>query len=40
MSLWGNKDLVYDDGTVAVNFTTKKVVGTGARYVRNGVWYL
>lgn len=32
MSLWGNKDLVYDDGTVAVNFTTKKVVGTGVTF--------
>jgi len=37
MSLWGNKDLVYDDGTVAVNFTTKKVVGTGATFNTAGL---
>ena len=37
MSLWGNKYLVYDDGTVAVNFTTKKVVGTGATFNTAGI---
>jgi len=37
MSLWGNKDLVYDDGTVAVNFGTKKVVGTGATFNTAGL---
>ena len=37
MSLWGNKDLVYDDGTVAVNFTTKKVVGTGTTFTTSGI---
>jgi|DEB0MinimDraft_10_1074344.scaffolds.fasta_scaffold00898_10 hypothetical protein len=28
MALWGNKDLVYNDGTIAVNFDTKQVTGT------------
>ena len=28
MALWGNKDLVYNDGTIAVNFNTKQVTGT------------
>ena len=37
MSLWGNKDLVYDDGTVAVNLDTKKVVGTGATFNTAGI---
>jgi hypothetical protein len=37
MALWGNKDLVYDDGTVAVNFSTKKVVGTGATFNTAGI---
>ena len=37
MSLWGNKDLVYDDGTVAVNFGTKKVVGTATTFNTAGI---
>jgi hypothetical protein len=28
MALWGNKDLVYSDGTIAVNLDTKTVTGT------------
>ena len=28
MALWGNKDLVYNDGTVSVNLETREVVGT------------
>ena len=28
MALWGNKDLVYSDGTVAVNLTSKEITGT------------
>ncbi len=28
MSLWGNKDSVYSDGTIAVNLATKTVTGT------------
>ena len=28
MALWGNKDLVYNDGTIAVNFDTLQVTGT------------
>ena len=27
MALWGNKDLVYNEGTVAVNLDTKEVIG-------------
>jgi len=27
MALWGNKDLVYSDGTISVNLTTKTVEG-------------
>ena len=37
MSLWGNKDLVYGDGTVAVNFDTKKVVGSGTTFTTAGI---
>ena len=34
MALWGNRDLVYGDGTITVNLTTKKVerVGTSATF--------
>ena len=28
MALWGNKDLVYSDGTIAVNLETKTVTGS------------
>ena len=28
MALWGNKDSVYSDGTVNVNFGTKEITGT------------
>jgi len=28
MALWGNKDLVYSDGTVDVNLGTKQITGT------------
>jgi len=28
MALWGNKDLVYSDGTVDVNLDTKQITGT------------
>ena len=39
MALWGNKDLVYSDGTVTVNFDTKKVerVGTSATFNTAGI---
>ena len=37
MALWGNTDLVYADGTVTVNLTTKKVVGTGATFNTSGL---
>ena len=39
MALWGNKDLVYSDGTVTVNLSTKKVerVGTSATFNTAGI---
>jgi len=39
MALWGNKDLVYSDGTITVNLTTKKVerVGTSATFDTAGI---
>ena len=37
MTLWGNKDSVYADGTIAVNFSTLKVVGTGTTFNTAGL---
>jgi len=37
MALWGNKDLVYSDGTVSVNFGTKTVNGTGTTFTTAGI---
>ena len=37
MALWGTKDSVYADGTVAVNFSTLKVVGTGTTFNTAGL---
>ena len=37
MSLWGTKDSVYADGTIAVNFSTLKVVGTGTTFNTAGI---
>lgn len=37
MSLWGKKDLVYSDGTIAVNLETKTVVGSGATFNTAGI---
>ena len=37
MALWGTKDSVYADGTVAVNFSTLKVVGTGTTFNTAGI---
>ena len=37
MSLWGTKDSVYADGTIAVNFSTLKVVGTGTTFNTAGL---
>ena len=39
MALWGNKDLVYSDGTITVNLGTKKVdrVGTSATFNTAGI---
>ena len=32
MALWGNTDLVYNDGTIEVDFATKTVVGSGTTF--------
>lgn len=39
MSLWGNKDLVYSDGTVQVNLgtSTAQVTGTGTTFTTAGI---
>lgn len=37
MSLWGNKDLVYSDGTIAVNLGTKTITGTGTTFTTSGI---
>jgi hypothetical protein len=37
MSLWGNKDLVYADGTVVVNLDTKTITGTGVTFDTAGI---
>jgi hypothetical protein len=39
MSLWGNKDLVYSDGTVQVNLgtSTAQVIGTGTTFDTSGI---
>jgi hypothetical protein len=37
MSLWGKKDSVYSDGTVAVNLATKTVTGTGSTFDTAGI---
>ena len=37
MSLWGNKDSVYSDGTIAVNLATKVVTGTGVTFNTAGL---
>tara|TARA_B100001287_G_C22298778_1_gene351782 strand:- start:33 stop:554 length:522 start_codon:yes stop_codon:yes gene_type:complete len=37
MTLWGNKDSVYADGTIKVNFSTLKVVGTGTTFNTAGL---
>ena len=37
MALWGTKDSVYADGTISVNFSTLKVVGTGTTFNTAGI---
>jgi hypothetical protein len=37
MALWGNNDSVYSAGTVAVNYNTLVVTGTGTTFDTNGV---
>jgi len=37
MSLWGKKDSVYSNGTIAVNLATKVVTGTGVTFTTAGI---
>ena len=37
MALWGNTDLVYNAGTIAVNLDTKTVTGTGVTFTTSGI---
>jgi hypothetical protein len=37
MSLWGNKDSVYSDGTIAVDLETKTVIGTATTFTTAGI---
>lgn len=37
MALWGNKDSVYSDGTVTVNYSALTVTGTGATFTTAGI---
>ena len=37
MSLWGNKDLVYSDGTISVNLSAKTVTGSGTTFTTAGI---
>ena len=37
MALWGNKDLVYNAGTIAVDLGTKTVTGTGVTFTTSGI---
>ena len=37
MSLWGNNDSVYSDGTIAVNLGTNTVTGTGVTFTTAGI---
>jgi len=37
MSLWGNNDSVYSDGTIAVNLGTNTVTGTGVTFNTAGI---
>ena len=36
MSLWGNKDLVGNDGTVTINLSTKAITGAGTSFSTAG----
>ena len=37
MALWGSKDFVYGDGTIAVDFSTKKITGSGTTFTTAGI---
>ena len=37
MALWGNKDLVYNAGSIAVDLGTKTVTGTGVTFTTSGI---
>jgi len=36
MSLWGNKDLVGNDGTVTINLSTEAITGSGTTFATSG----
>lgn len=37
MALWGNKDLVYSDGTIGINLDTKVITGSGTTFTTAGI---
>lgn len=37
MALWGNKDLVYSDGTIRINLGTKVITGSGTTFTTAGI---
>ena len=37
MALWGNKDLVYADGTIAIDVSALTVTGTGTTFTTAGI---
>ena len=37
MAIWGNKDLVYNAGSIAIDLCTKTVTGTGVTFTTSGI---
>ena len=37
MALWGNKDLVYGDGTIAIDVSARTLTGTGTTFTTAGI---
>ena len=37
MALWGNKDLVYSDGTISVDLGAKTITGSGTTFTTAGI---
>ena len=37
MALWGNKDLVYSDGTISINLGTNVITGSGTTFTTAGI---